>query len=385
HAVQVALPALRGYDAVLVLHGDMPLVSAATVAGLRAALESAGEGCGAVLATARAEMPRAYGRILRDAQRPEQVAGIVEAAQCTPEQLRIPELNAGFYCFRLAPLRAALGQLGTGNPHGEYYLTDTIAILARSGAQVRAYELPEAVEILGVNDRHELAQVDRLLRRRKALELMAAGVTIYSPRTVAVDAGVAAGEDTILEPGVQLRGATRLGANCRIGAYSVLTDCILADGVVVLPHCVLEGAAIGAGARVGPFTRLREHAEIAAGAHLGNFVEVKKSQVGAGAKAMHLAYLGDARIGERVNIGAGTITCNYDGERKHPTVIGDGTFIGSNSTLVAPLEIAPNAYVGAGSVITSAVPEGALALGRGRQVNKPGWVAARKKKTARRE
>ncbi|MGH9535708.1 MAG: bifunctional UDP-N-acetylglucosamine diphosphorylase/glucosamine-1-phosphate N-acetyltransferase GlmU, partial [Terriglobales bacterium] len=324
--------------------------------------------------------PRAYGRIVRDLQQPERVVAIVEDRQASDAQKQIRELNAGFYAFRLPPLLRALGQLRTDNPHGEYYLTDTIALLANAGAAVRAYALPDADEILGVNDRRELAEVDRRLRRRKAQTLMVQGVTIYSPGTVSVDAEAEAGEDTILEPGVQLRGRTRIGRNGRIGAYSVLTDCWLDDDVTVLPHCVLDGARVGAGARVGPFTRLRDEADIAPGAHLGNFVEVKKSRIGAGAKAMHLAYVGDAQVGARVNIGAGTITCNYDGERKHPTAIGDDTFIGSNSTLVAPLEIAAGAYVAAGSVITEAVPEGALALGRGRQVNKPGWVAKRKKK-----
>lgn len=386
HALQVALPALDAYPQIIVLHGDMPLVSAATVTALWAAL-GAGAARGeiaAVLATAASAVPRAYGRILRSPHNPQHVVGIVEAAQATPEQLQIPELNAGFYAFRRAPLAAALSQLGANNPHGEFYLTDAIAILARSaapgGATVRAYALPDPEEILGINDRRELAEVDRLLRRRQNLALMDQGVTIYFPETVAVDPAVTAGPDTVLEPGVHLRGQTRIGANCRIGAYSILTDCLLADDVVVLPHCVLEGARIGAAARVGPFTRLREQAEIAPGAHLGNFVEVKKSRVGAGAKAMHLAYLGDAQIGARVNIGAGAITCNFDGQRKHATVVGDDAFIGSNSTLVAPLTIAPDAYVGAGSVITDPVPPGALALGRGRQVNKPGWVAARKKK-----
>lgn len=386
HAVQAAAPALGSYAQVLVVHGDMPLLSAATLIGLQAALGAPASPAGpdAVLATATPAVSRAYGRVLRSAQNPERVEGIIEVGQATPEQLRIPELNAGFYAFRCTPLIRALAQLGTDNPHGEFYLTDAIAILARGAApeqaNVRAYPLADAEEILGVNDRRELAEVDRLLRRRKNLQLMAQGVTIYTPETVAADAEVTAGEDTVLEPGVQLRGQTRIGANCRIGAYSVLTDCLLADDVVVLPHCVLEGATVGAAARVGPFTRLREQAEIAPGAHLGNFVEVKKSRVGAGAKAMHLAYLGDAQIGARVNIGAGTITCNYDGERKHATVVGDDAFIGSNSTLVAPVTIAAEAYVGAGSVITEAVPEGALALGRGRQVNKPGWVAARQKK-----
>ncbi|HZT72162.1 MAG TPA: bifunctional UDP-N-acetylglucosamine diphosphorylase/glucosamine-1-phosphate N-acetyltransferase GlmU [Terriglobales bacterium] len=373
HAVLAARDFWSAYDCVLVVHGDMPLVSAATLRGLAAAL--AAERAGAVLATATPASPRAYGRIVR---RRGRVVAIVEERQATPAQRAIRELNAGFYCFRAAPLARALARLGNANPHREYYLTDTIALLAQAGERVAGYPLGDADEILGINDRRELAEVDAVFRRRAARRLMEAGVTIYAPETVTIDAAVEAGPDTVLEAGVHLRGRTRLGRGCHIEAYSVLTDCELGDGVRVKPHSVLEQARVAEGAVIGPFSRLRPGAEIAASAHIGNFVEVKNARIGRGAKANHLAYLGDAEVGAASNIGAGTITCNYDGERKHRTKIGKKVFIGSNATLVAPLEIADEAYVGAGSVITGAVPAGALALGRARQVNKPGWVAQRR-------
>lgn len=372
HAVLAARDWWRGYDRVVVVHGDMPLLSAGTVAGLAAGRADA------VLATATPAEPRAYGRILRDAQRPERVVGIVEDKQASAEQKRIRELNAGFYSFSTAALAPALEKLGTANPHGEYYLTDTIAILAGQGLEVSGLALEDSDECLGVNDRAELAQLDLYIRRRKAAALMANGVSIEYPESVVVDAAVEVGMDTVLEPGVQLRGASKVGENCRIRTGAVLENCELGDGVLVRPYSVLENARVGAGAQIGPFTRLREGAEIGEQAHIGNFVEVKKSRVGRGAKANHLAYIGDAQVGGRANIGAGTITCNYDGKAKHATRIGEGAFIGSNSTLVAPIEIGDGAYVAAGSVLTEAVPKDALGLGRARQVNKPEWAAKRR-------
>jgi bifunctional UDP-N-acetylglucosamine pyrophosphorylase/glucosamine-1-phosphate N-acetyltransferase len=376
HAVLTAQPFWRGYEQVLVLNGDMPLLSAATVAGLAAQRDTLA--AAAVLATAAPEEPRAYGRILRDPARPDRIVGIVEDRVASPEQKRIRELNAGFYCFATAPLGAALGRLGTDNPHREYYLTDTIATIAASGGQVAAYPLADARECLGINDRLELAQLDRELRRRKAEALMRAGVTIQLPETVILDPDVEVGEDCVLEAGVQLLGSTRVGAGCHVRAYAIVADCTLAERVVVRPHSVLESAVVEAGATLGPFTRLREGAVIGPDAHIGNFVEVKKSRIGRGSKANHLAYLGDATVGAKANVGAGTITCNYDGVNKHPTAIGDGAFIGSNSTLVAPVEIGAGAYVAAGSVVTEGVPADALALGRSRQTNKPAWAARRR-------
>ncbi len=377
HAVSQAQPALAGYDTILVLHGDMPLLSAATVRALSTRqLET---NAAAVLATAIPGQPLAYGRILRDAA--NRVMGIVEEKSATPEQRAIRELNAGFYAFRAAALWPALQKIGCDNPHREYYLTDVIALLAQAGEPVETHALSDPDEIMGVNDRRELAVADLRLRRRKRLELMDAGVTIYHPDSVAIDDGVRIGCDTIIEPGAQILGTCRIGDRCRIGAGSILRDCDLEDEVQIFPYSHCVGAWVARDARIGPFARLREGARVETGAHVGNFVELKKTRLGPGSKANHLAYLGDSTIGTGVNIGAGTITCNYDGQAKHPTEIGDGSFIGSNATLVAPLKIGADAYVGAGSVVTETVETGALALGRARQVQKPGW--ALQKRSAR--
>jgi bifunctional UDP-N-acetylglucosamine pyrophosphorylase/glucosamine-1-phosphate N-acetyltransferase len=376
HALQVAAPMLRAYDYTLVLNGDMPLLSAGTVEELMAAVHG---DVAAAIATAEPESPRAYGRIIREG---EFVRQIVEDRQATPAQKSIRELNAGFYCFRTPALLAALEKIGTDNPHREYYLTDTIGVLTEGGQQVAAVRLGDSDEILGVNDRAELAEVDRLLRRRKLRDLMADGVTVINPESVLVDVEVEVGADTVLEPGVQLLGRTRIGEDCRIGSYSIVRDCNLADGVYVRPFCHMELARLELRSRVGPFSRLREGAVIEPEAQVGNFVELKNATLGAGSKALHLAYLGDASIGEGTNIGAGTITCNYDGIKKHRTAIGDSAFVGSNSTLVAPVEIGSGSYVAAGSTIVEAVPQDSLALGRARQVIKPEWAKRRRERTA---
>jgi len=378
HAVQMAATALSPYRQVVIVHGDMPLLSSSTVRGLIDRLTSSA--AAAVLATAAPSAPRAYGRILRQGER---IIGIVEDRQCTAEQKQIRELNAGFYAFTTAALLPALGRLRTDNPQGEYYLTDTIALLARNGSLVLGFELADAGEILGINDRAELVEVDALLRQRTVRHWLENGVTIYGPETVVIDPEVVIGADTVLEPGVQLLGSTQVGKGCRIRSYSVVQHSRLGDDVLVLPHCVIESAELEDAVRIGPFTRLREGSKIGRGAHLGNFVEVKKSQLGAGVKAGHLAYLGDASIGPEVNIGAGTITCNYDGAHKHRTTIGAQSFIGSNATLVAPLEIGPQAYIAAGSVITENVPGEALGLGRSRQTNKEGWAKRRRQRAAK--
>jgi len=307
------------------------------------------------------------------------VSGIVEDKACTPHQRRIRVINSGIYCFRAGLLWKHISEMTPDNPAREYYLTDMPAILARHGHTVRAMHLDDPGELLGINTRIDLADADRLLRRRKADQLMLSGVTIERPETVSIDVQARVGMDTVIEPGARILGATEIGEDCRIGAGAIVEDSRLEDGSVIKPYSMVANSRIETGAQVGPFARLRMNAEIGRGARVGNFVEVKKSKLGAGAKSQHLAYLGDSEIGDRVNIGAGTITCNFDGEKKHETKIGDGAFIGSNATLVAPVEIGQGSYVGAGSVITDAVPDGALALGRGRQVVKTDWVARRKK------
>jgi bifunctional UDP-N-acetylglucosamine pyrophosphorylase/glucosamine-1-phosphate N-acetyltransferase len=264
-------------------------------------------------------------------------------------------------------------------------LTDVIAIFESQGLRVAASKAASSNEVIGINDRAELAKVDSILRARKARELMLAGVTILAPETVRIDPDVTVGADTEIEPGVILLGRTRIGKNCRVGAYSIITDSQLADGALVLPHSVIAESSVASGARVGPFTHLRPQSEIGSGAQVGAYVEVKKSRVGRDVKAHHLAYIGDAKLGKNVNFSAGAITANYDGVHKSETIVDDNAFIGSASELIAPVHIGRNAYVAGGSTITDDVPANALAIARGRQVNKPGWVTRRKKKSASRK
>ena len=305
---------------------------------------------------------------------------VVEHKDCTAEQRAVRVINSGIYCFRADLLWRHLGEIQPNPISGEYYLTDMARILAAHGHAVRALHIEDPAELLGINTRVELADADRILRARKTRELMLSGVTIERPETVCIDASVSVGGDTVIEPFTRLLGRTRVGEDCRIGAGSILENADVADKVIVGPYTLIADSRIDAGANVGPFARMRMGAHAEADTRIGNFVELKKTDLGAGAKSQHLAYLGDSTVGAGANIGAGTITCNYDGEKKYATTIGDAAFIGSNSTLVAPVEIGADSYVAAGSVITEAVPPGALALGRGRPVNKPGWVAKRRGK-----
>lgn len=376
HAVACCRGVCDGPDDVLmVLYGDTPLLSEATLLRLRNL--QIGSDAAATLITTTLADPTGYGRVLLDDD--GNVRAIVEEKACTPEQRSIRLINSGIYCFRADLLWRYIGEIEPNNPAREYYLTDMAEILARHGHRVQPMHVDDASELLGINTRIELAEADRVLRQRKAQELMLAGVTIERPETVSIDVGVRIGIDTVVEPFTRLLGATEIGADCVIAAGSIIESSVLADGVVVKPYSVITDSRIEKGAHVGPFARLRMNAQVGADARIGNFVEVKNSNIGAGTKSQHLAYLGDAQVGERVNVGAGTITCNFDGEKKHETRIGAGAFIGSNSTLVAPIEIGEESYVGAGSVITDPVPRKALALGRGRQVVKEGWVAKRKK------
>lgn len=378
HAVLVCRDLLAqrsGY--VIVLYGDGPLLSSTTVRRLFETQRDSDTA--ATLITTVLPHPRGYGRVILDDL--GMVQAIVEEKAATPEQLAIPLVNSGIYCFRAGLLWKHIAEIVPNRASGEYYLTDMPEIFARAGYSVAPMQVDNALELLGINTRVELAEVDRILRDRKARELMLAGVTIEKPETVAVDSSVTAGIDTELGPFVQLLGETHIGENCRVGACSILRNAVLADGVVIEPFTLISDSRIESGTHVGPFARLRMNNVVGESAHIGNFVELKNTKFGTGSKASHLAYLGDSEIGPDVNIGAGTITCNYDGARKHKTVIGDHSFVGSNSTLVAPVEVGSGSYIGAGSVITDPVPSGALALGRGRQVVKEGWVAGRKKKT----
>ena len=378
HAVAMARPALGDRAGLLiVLYGDCPLLSAATLERL-VAQHRAGSAAATVITTLLDD-PTGYGRMVTNAA--GEVEAIVEQKAATPAQLEIREINSGIYCFDASLLWRHLEEIGTNNPAGEYYLTDMVEILRRHGHRIATLRLADPNEILGINTRVELALVDRLFRDRKVRQLMLDGVTIEKPETVTIDLPVRIGVDSTVEAGAQVRGRCVIGENCRIGAGAILENVELGDGVQIHPYTLIANCRVENDAHIGPFARLRMNAHVEAGAHIGNFVELKKTRLGRGSKSMHLAYLGDATIGENSNIGAGTITCNYDGQKKHPTLIGDRAFVGSNSTLVAPVEVAADAYVAAGSVITDAVPAQALALGRARQVNKEGWVKRRKAKS----
>jgi bifunctional UDP-N-acetylglucosamine pyrophosphorylase/glucosamine-1-phosphate N-acetyltransferase len=377
HAVRLCAPSLAPLGGlVVVLYGDCPLLSASTLQEL--VEKQASGSAAATLITTKLDDPTGYGRILFG--KTGDITAIVEHKAATPAQLEIPFINSGIYCFRADLLWKHIAEIRPDNPAHEYYLTDIVEILTRAGHRVAAMEVPNSQELLGINTRAELAAVDQVFRERKVRELMLNGVTIEKPETVTIDASVRIAPDTIVEPFAQILGRTQIGEDCRIGACSIVHNSTLAERVEVAPFTSIADSHIEAGARIGPFARLRPGSRIGAGAHIGNFVELKNTQLAAGAKANHLAYLGDAEIGEGANIGAGTITCNYDGVDKHRTKIGKGAFVGSNSTLVAPIEIGDASYIGAGSVITDTVPPDALALGRGRQVVKPGWAAKRKRK-----
>ncbi|MGO9241401.1 MAG: bifunctional UDP-N-acetylglucosamine diphosphorylase/glucosamine-1-phosphate N-acetyltransferase GlmU [Bryobacteraceae bacterium] len=373
-----------GAGRIVVLYGDCPLLRPETLRRLLQRHEESG--CAATLITTLLGDPTGYGRIIRSKDGPEgagQVLEIVEEKAATAEQKQIREINSGLYCFEAAPLWQHLSGLQPNPASGEIYLTDIVAALRASGHATAACLVDDPAEILGINTRVELAEADRILRQRKNRELMLAGVTIERPETVTIDKHVTIGNDTIVGPFSQLLGKTRIGSDCRIGAGAILRDARLGDEAEVLAYSVIDDSTLEARARVGPFSRMRMNAHVEAGAHAGNFVELKNTRLGADSKAMHLAYLGDSVIGPDVNIGAGAITCNYDGVKKHQTQIGAGAFIGSNATLVAPVEIGVGSYVAAGSVITEAVPEDALALGRSRQVVKEGWARKRREKAGK--
>ncbi|HTC86680.1 MAG TPA: bifunctional UDP-N-acetylglucosamine diphosphorylase/glucosamine-1-phosphate N-acetyltransferase GlmU [Bryobacteraceae bacterium] len=373
-ACQASLASKPGL--VVVLYGDCPLLSPATLTEL-VERQIAGDSA-ATLITTRLADPTGYGRIVFGEK--GTVRSIVEHKAATTEQLAIPFINSGIYCFRADLLWKHLVEIRPDNPAHEYYLTDIVEILGRAGHTVAAMEVENSAELLGINTRVELAEVDKVFRTRKVQELMLSGVTIEKPETVTIDSSVHIGQDSVIGPFAQILGRTEIGEDCHIGACSIVDDSTISSNVEIAPFTSIADSHIEAGVTVGPFARLRQGNRIGKGARIGNFVELKNTRFGAGAKANHLAYLGDSDIGDRTNIGAGTITCNYDGLNKHKTQIGKDAFVGSNSTLVAPLEIGDGSYIGAGSVVTNPVPPDALAIGRSRQVNKEGWAAKRKKK-----
>ncbi len=376
HAMLVARRAIssRAKFAIL-LPGDAPLIRTETLSALVRAHREAG--AAATILSAEIENPAGYGRILR--QDDGSVAAIVEDSALTGEQRAICEINSSIYCFTLEKLWPCLATLKPQNVHKELYLTDAIAVLRQRAEKVQAVLATDPEEVLGCNTRADLAAVDAVFRRRKRAAVMDAGVTIELPETVLIDPEVTVGADTRIEPGVQLLGKTRIGAGCTIRTGSVLSDAVLEDNVLVKPYSMVIASHLSRDSQTGPFAHLRDGARLEEKARVGNFVEVKKSVLGEGVKSMHLTYLGDAHIGSGTNIGAGTITCNYDGVNKNPTTIGKRVFIGSDTALVAPVRVGDGAYVGAGSVITKNVPADALGLARGQQVNKLGWAAARRR------
>jgi len=376
HALMVAREPLSPYDQVIVLSGDAPLITPETIQNLRDFHMA--QKATMTLLTADLANPFGYGRVLRKSAKSPEVCAIVEEKAATAQQKKIHEINSGFYAFSVPALYKHIGSLSTDNTHHEYYLTDMAAVLHRAHKKVVATKTSDAGEILGSNTRAEMMELDALLRLAKCRQLLSEGVTVFYPQTCVIDSDVEIGADTVIEPFVQLLGKTKIGGDCRIRSYSVISNSEIGDNVIVNPGTIMDNSRVATRAIVGPYSRLRPGSDIGEGAHVGNFVETKKIRLGKGSKANHLTYLGDAEIGAGVNVGAGTITCNYDGANKHKTVIEDGAFIGSDSTLVAPVKIGQGSYVAAASCITEDVPAGSLALGRARQTVKEGWAAAKR-------
>jgi len=383
HALLQAEPVLRHQHGTLVLlSGDVPLLTARTLDTLLT--HHIRSGAAATVLTAEVPDPTGYGRIIRvaaPAGRP--LANIVEERDATLEQRTIREINSGVYAFALDGLFDTLHHIGTENAQREYYLPDIVRVFRNEGRAAESVAVADANEIRGINSRSELAAVSRIMRTEKNESLMEAGVAIEDPATVYIERDVTIGPDTVIHPGVSLEGATTIGSGCEIYSGVRITNSQIGDGAIILDHSVLVEARVGNHARIGPFARLRKNADVREGAHVGNFVEMKNTVLGPRSKAMHLTYLGDSKIGENVNIGAGTITCNYDGEKKQATIIEDGAFIGSDSQFIAPVTVGKNAYVGTGTTVREDVPAEALAVSAGKQRNIEGWVAERRKKRER--
>jgi bifunctional UDP-N-acetylglucosamine pyrophosphorylase/glucosamine-1-phosphate N-acetyltransferase len=373
HAVQQAAPRLEDVRGpVMILYGDVPLLRVETLRRLREVWPAGG----LALVTTRLDDPHGYGRIVRDTS--GRLLRVVEQKDASADERALEEINAGIYCVDATLLREALASVGRKNAQREFYLTDLAAIAAARGAVVTVSAEP--AEVMGINDRAQLAACEAALQRRITLALMQGGVTLRDPSRVVIEAGVTVGADSEIGAGVELRGQTRIGAACRIEAGAILTDAVVGDGVHIKPYCVLTECIVGTGAILGPFAHLRPGSELGEGVHVGNFVETKKARLGKGAKANHLTYLGDAEVGAGVNVGAGTITCNYDGIHKHQTIIEDGAFIGSDTQLVAPVRVGAGAYVGAGTTVTKDVPAGALALSRTPQRHVEGFAERKRNK-----
>ena len=377
HALLQAESVLAGKSGtVLLLYADVPLLQPSTLT--RLVEHHRTHKAAATVLTMELPEPYGYGRIVRDKK--GLIARIVEERDASGDQRKIHEVNSGLYCFNLQPLFGALQQLAADNSQGEYYLTDLISMYRQRKLRVETLIMDTPAELRGVNSRLDLAELGGVLRARKNRDVMFAGATLEDPASTFIDMDVTIGPDSVIGPGVVLQGTTQIGDGCRIHAGCRITNSAVGARVVMLDHSIVIDSTIGSDARIGPFAHLRPQSDVGEGAHVGNFVELKKTSMGKGAKANHLAYLGDATIGAGANIGAGTITCNYDGVNKNQTIIEDGAFIGSDSQLVAPVRVGAGAYVGAGSTITKDVPADALAVSRTPQANRPGWAAARRAK-----
>lgn len=380
HALQVARQFWESRQGdLLVLSGDVPLISSKTLEDLVNAHNRAGSS--ATLMSTVLERPKGYGRVLRSGR--GDVEGIIEEKDATPEQREIREINAGIYCFQIPALSQVIGQLSATNSQREYYLTDCIGLLKATGEQVGAVICSDPMEVCGVNSRLELSQLEGFLRNQKLEQLMLDGVTVIDPASTYVEPSVQVGVDTLLYPNVFLEKGSVIGSGCHIYPNVRISASIVEDQVVIWDSCLISESHLHAGSQVGPFAHLRNNVVVGKGCRIGNFVEIKNSKIGDKTKAAHLSYLGDAEVGENVNIGAGTITCNYDGFSKSKTIIGDNVFVGSDSQLIAPVTVHRGAYVAAGSTIQQDVPEDALAIARSHQVNKESW--AKKRREARRK
>jgi bifunctional UDP-N-acetylglucosamine pyrophosphorylase / glucosamine-1-phosphate N-acetyltransferase len=376
HALLCAQPLLARFcGTILLLCGDVPLLRLQTLERLLAC--HAARRAAVTVLTAEVPEPRGYGRIIRDGER---VLKIVEEKDATPLERSVREINTGIYAFEAPFVFQALAEVGRDNAQGEYYLTDVVAAARAAGRTVAALAVADAAEAMGINDRCQLAEASAIMRRRYNHELMLSGVTLQDPETAYIDTSVRLGEDTIVAPGVHLRGRSVIGRDCRIDPGVMVTDCIISDGVHLKTGSVLEGAVVGPHTDIGPMAHLRPGTELAGHNKIGNFVETKKAVIGTGSKASHLTYIGDAEVGMEVNIGCGTITCNYDGVNKHKTIIEDHVFVGSDTQFVAPVRIGRGSLIGAGSTITRDVPPDSLALSRSEQKNIEGWVTKKKKK-----
>jgi len=379
HALLTTEPPLRAAKGtVVLLSGDVPLLSPTTLKTLLQRHQTTG--AAVTVLTAIVDNPHSYGRIVRSG---EQIARIVEEKDASSAEREIREINSGIYAFALDGLFDAVRSIAAQNSQNEYYLPDLIGIYRQRGLGVETVTVSSPDEIRGINSRRELAEVSRIMRQQKTAELMDGGVTIEDPATAYIDRDVTIGRDTVIHPGVAIEGHTTIGSGCEIHSGARIVDSTIGDRVTVFNHCVITNSRLGDDAHVGPFAHLRNDADVREHARVGNFVELKKTVLGAGSKSMHLAYLGDATIGTKVNIGAGTITCNYDGEKKNPTVIEDGAFIGSDTELIAPVTVGKGAYVGSGTTIRENVPAGALAVSAGKQRNIEGWVDKKKAQTTK--